>query len=39
MPVKKKGKKWAIGRGPAIYPTKAAADRAMRGMHAQKGGV
>ena len=36
MPVKKKGKKWAIGSGRAIYKTKAAAERAYRGYLASK---
>lgn len=38
MPVKKKGKKWAIGNGPAIYPTKAKAEKAMKAMYAKRGG-
>ena len=31
MPVRKVGKKWAIGSGKAIYPTKAKALRAYKG--------
>lgn len=31
MPVKKKGKKWAIGSGKAMYDSKAKAERAYRG--------
>ena len=38
MPVKKKGKKWAIGNGPAIYETKEAAERAWRGYRGKKYG-
>ena len=36
MPVVKKGNKWAIGSGKAIYKTKAAADRAYRAYLAKK---
>ena len=36
MPVVKKGNKWAIGSGKAIYGTKAAADRAYRAYLAKK---
>lgn len=31
MPVRKKGKKWAIGSGPAIYKSKRSAEKAYRG--------
>jgi len=36
MPVHKKGKKWAIGKGRAIYKSKASAERAYRGYRAKK---
>ena len=38
MPVVKKGKKWAIGKGKAIYDTKSDAERAYRGYLAKKYG-
>jgi len=38
MPVVKRGNKWAIGSGKAMYKTKAAAERAYRGYLASKGG-
>lgn len=31
MPVSKSGNKWRIGKGPAIYDTKAKAEKAYRG--------
>ena len=31
MPVVKKGEKWAIGNGKAVYDTKEKAERAYRG--------
>ena len=36
MPVRKVGKKWAIGRGKPIYTTKKAAEAAYAGYRAQK---
>ena len=36
MPVVKKGNKWAIGSGKAIYKTKASAERAYAGYRASK---
>ena len=36
MPVVKKGSKYAIGTGKAIYKTKAAAERAYKGYMAHK---
>ena len=36
MPVRKRGKKYAIGKGPAIYDSKAKAIRAYRGYLASK---
>jgi len=36
MPVIKKGKKWAIGSGKAIYNSKAKAERAYAGYRAKK---
>ena len=38
MPVVKKGNKWAIGSGKAIYDTKAKAQKAYRGYLAAKHG-
>lgn len=38
MPVKKKGSKYAIGKGKPVYKTKAKADRAYKGYLAKKGG-
>ena len=34
MPVRKVGRKYAIGRGKAIYKSRAKAEKAMRGMKA-----
>jgi len=31
MPVRKKGNKWAIGSGKAMYKSKASAERAYKG--------
>lgn len=36
MPVVKKGKKWAIGSGKAIYKTKKSAEKAYAGYRASK---
>jgi len=37
MPVRRaRNGKWRIGRGPAVYKTKADADAGMRAMHARK---
>lgn len=36
MPVVKRGKKYGIGSGPAIYKTKAAAERAYKGYRASR---
>jgi len=38
MPVVKRGRKWAIGSGRAIYKTKRAAERAYAGYLARKYG-
>jgi len=38
MPVVKKGKKWAVGSGKAMYRTKAGAERAYKGYLAKKHG-
>lgn len=38
MPIRKKGNKFAIGSGRAIYKSKAAADKAYKGYLASKKG-
>ena len=38
MPVRKKGNKWSIGSGAAIYKTEASAKRALRGYYANRKG-
>lgn len=38
MPVIKKGGKWAIGSGRAMYKSRAAADRAYKAYRAKKHG-
>jgi len=38
MPVKKVGTKWAIGKGKAMYTTKAAAERAYEAYLARRYG-
>jgi len=37
-PVRKKGKKWAIGSGKAMYGSKAKAERAYKGYRSRKYG-
>jgi len=39
MPVKKKGKKYAIGSGKAMYTSKASAERAYAAYRAKKHGA
>ena len=36
MPIRKKGKKYAIGKGPAVFTSKEKAEAAMRAMYAGK---